>query len=125
MSIKHTYSIRKLPKGDFSHLILSLNEIRIDEYLHDIELKLRSKKISGLIAFDLLILNGSQDRYYTAIFNGKNFDLSSFKPVKDNVTSLYNTSNKFFSKNISLINESSISNTKKFLLKRQLQEYST
>ena len=125
MKIKETYKLRKLSKSNFQYIVLTLNAIRIDNYLHEIESSLATKKIRGSIVFDLLIMNGMNDRYYSADFDGKKFNLSSFKSIKSNDETVFKTSNIFFLKNIDLIERSNLPRTKKFLIKKQLATLNT
>ena len=120
MKRQATYRLRKLSKSNFQYIVLSLNSIRIDNYLDEIESSLATKKIKGSIIFDLLIMNGMNDRYYSADFDGAKFNLSSFKLIKSNDETVFKTSNTFFSKHIALIEQSSLPKTKKFLIKKQL-----
>jgi hypothetical protein len=120
MKKQATYRLRKLSKSNFQYIVLTLNSIRIDNYLDEIESSLAIKKIKGSIVFDLLIMNGMNDRYYSADFDGVKFNLSSFKSIKSNDETVFKTSNTFFSKNIDLIEQSSLPKVKKFLIKKQL-----
>lgn len=124
MKKQPTYRLRKLSKSNFQYIVLTLNSIRVDNYINEIESSLATKKIKGSIVFDLLIMNGMNDRYYSADFDGKRFNLSSFKPIKASYDAFYKTSNSFFSKHIDLIEQSSLPNTKKFLIKKQLASVS-
>jgi uncharacterized protein YlbG (UPF0298 family) len=120
MKNQATYKLYKLSKSDFQYIVLTLNSTRIDNYLNEIESYLAIKKIKGSIVFDLLIMNGMNDRYYSADFDGVKFNLSSFKSIKSNDEIVFKTSNSFFSKHIDLIEQSSLPKTKKFLIKKQL-----
>jgi len=114
---KKSYLIKKLPKGDFSWMVLTLGNARVDELLGEIESSLKAKKVKGKIAFDFLLMNGLADRFYSADFNGRTFNLTSFKPL-ENPDSISSTSNKYFAKNIDIINNSNLPRTKKFLFRR-------
>lgn len=120
MKKQATYRLRKLSKSNFQYIVLTLNSIRIDNYLDEIESFLAIRKIKGSIVFDLLIMNGMNDRYYSADFDGVKFNLSSFKSIKSKDETIFKASNTFFSKNIDLIEQSSLPKTKKFLIKKEL-----
>jgi hypothetical protein len=124
MKKQATFRLRKLSKSNFQYIVLTLNSIRIDNYLDEIESSLAAKRINGSIVFDLLIMNGPKDRYYSADFDGTKFNLSSFKSIKFNDGTVFKTSNTFFSKNLDLIEQSSLPKTKKFLIKKQLASLS-
>ena len=48
--------------------------------MQDIEKDLAKKNLKGLVLFDLLLSNGDEyNRYVEAYFDGKFFELSSFK----------------------------------------------
>ncbi|TDN93376.1 RnlB antitoxin of RnlAB toxin-antitoxin system [Salegentibacter sp. 24] len=116
---KESYLVKKLPKGDFAWMVLTLGNSRVDELLGEIEISLKTKKVKGKIAFDFLLMNGLKDRFYSADFNGRTFNLTSFKPLQ-NPGVVSSASNKYFAKNISIIDNSNLPKTKKFLYKRAI-----
>jgi len=75
------YKIQKVNTNiKYEYIIFAINDDSPLEYLQDIEKDLAKKNFKGLVLFDLLLSNGDEyNRYVEAYFNGKSFELSSFK----------------------------------------------
>ncbi|QED36709.1 hypothetical protein FK178_02810 [Antarcticibacterium arcticum] len=123
MTAQSTYKLKRLSRGDFPFVVLTLDTMRIDEYLADLEKVLKNKKAKGVIVFDLLLMNGLNDRFYSADFNGKSFNLNSFKPVENRGEQFQEESNRFFAKHFDLIFNSNMPKTKKFLIRNELEKF--
>ena len=76
------YKIQKVNNinNKYEYIIFAINDDSPLEYLQDIEKDLAKKNFKGLVLFDLLLSNGDEyNRYVEAYFDGKFFELSSFK----------------------------------------------
>ena len=103
-------------------IILSKNSARIHDYLIDIQNILKKHHYKGKCIFDLLLSNGidKNNRFFEAHFNGRYFDLTSFKNIKEINTYVEKTSNSFYANNFDLIDNSILTKPQKFLLKKRL-----
>lgn len=107
------------PEMDF--IAFSLTQERVHEYIDDIGHELKELDFVGYILFDLFMCNGldSNNRFYTAFFNGENIDLNSFKNCKDVPTEILQECNFFYKNNYKLINDSALTKPQKYLFKKR------
>lgn len=111
------YVLKKLNDDNIPYLVLSTNYLTPGEYLEELSEVLQRDSYVGQVLFDLLVTNGPKDRYYKAFFNGTNFELESFKKsdVKEFVIEI---ANNFFKENYSLIENSTMNDFYKYLIKK-------
>lgn len=103
-----SFHIEKLKLDKYNIMILSKDSMRIHDYLLDVVKELKKIDFKGNVLFDLLLSNGSSldGRFYSAFFNGKNFDISSFKNIKIIDNEVEKISNCFYTTNLNLIDSS-------------------
>lgn len=103
-------------------IILSKSSARIHDYLIEIQNILKKHNFKGQCIFDLLLSNGmdKNNRFFEARFNGIDFDLTSFKNIKEINTYVEKISNSFYANNFDLIDNSILTKPQKFLLKKRL-----
>lgn len=114
------HKIKKINKGEYGYLVLSIDSTRLDDYLSNVALSLKRKKYNGSVIFDLLMSNGNKDRYYSALFDGNRFNLNSFRQIESTDCMITKSSNSFYLKNLNLIESSDIPRSKKFLIKKEI-----
>lgn len=111
------YVLKKIQDKETPYLVLSTNYLSPEDYLNELANSLQGNSYIGQVLFDLLIINGPKDRFYKAFFNGKSFDLKSFK--KYNVPSeIEELSNDFFKTNYDVVENSTLNDFYKFLIKK-------
>lgn len=115
------YQIQKLDSSEFTYVVIAKDYHRIDDYIVDAGNELRLKNFSGAVLFDCLFNNGLKDRFYVAYFNGRAFDLRSFKSLEKVDNNVTINLNRVYLKNINwLENNTILSNAQKFLFKKKL-----
>lgn len=114
------YILQKIENNEFGFLALSLDYSRLDEYICDVEMELKNKRYIGKIIFDLLVINGINDRFYSCSFDGSKILLNSLSCLKDVDSCLQKVSSSFYLSNFEIINDSYISKQSKFLIKKKL-----
>ena len=108
-----------IPLSESNFLIVAKSWKRTDYILKQLAIELKSvTKVSGVV-FDLLMKNGSTDRFFKADFNTSNASFSSFKSVSVN-KEVKSKANDFFAKNPQLLSSSMLTPGQKFLFKKEL-----
>ena len=119
------YILKKTTDNKYSYLLLTTSMSRLDDYIHDVEIELLSKKVSkGFIIFDLLLNNNIQDRFYQCFFNGKQFEINKLAKIdsKEINVKIIKTSSYFYIKNMELFDSLFFTNEFKMDLRRKLME---
>lgn len=105
---------------DENLLVVPTNYLRPDFYIEQIEdLLISTFPRVNFIYFDFLVKNGTKDRFYKVNISNNRLSLDSMCKVEI-TQNLESKSNSFFANNIYLINESFLSKSQKFLLKKKL-----
>ena len=94
-------------------IVFSRSAVTISDYIFDIAMALRGRCYKGYIIFDLLLSNGLNDRYYSAYFNGKNFELPSFSKCIDISPDVISISKAYYKQNIRLLRISTLTKIQK------------
>lgn len=118
-----SFYVQKVNLEQYNIMILSANSLRVDDYLFDVVKELKKIRFKGSVLFDLLLSNGPSlaDRFFSAFFDGKKFDISTFKNIKEIEIEAEKTSNSFYSTHLDLIDNSILTKPQKFLLKKKLE----
>lgn len=116
VAIMRNFSIEKTDIGDYGYLVIATSYDSPTHNLSEIEKEIGD--YTGKIIFDLTIINGlNSNRYLEAeVVNGK-IIRRSFKSTKNVMDSMKEISEKFFINNSDIIEQGTISNALKFLLK--------
>lgn len=120
------YILKKTVDNRYSYLLLTTSMSRLDDYIHEVEVELLSKKVSEcLVIFDLLLNNNIQDRFYQCFFNGKQFEINKLVRVdfKEINVKIIRTSSTFYVKNMNLFDDLFFTNDFKVNLKKNLMEF--
>lgn len=119
-----SFHIEKIKLDKYKIMILSTDSLRIHDYLIDVVKELKKIYFKGDVLFDLLLSNGPSlgGRFYSAFFDGKNFDISSFKNIKIVNTEVEKTSNCFYETHLNLIDDSILTKQQKFILKKKFKK---
>ena len=115
------YIIEPIKTSNFGYLVFSTNYTRVDECIPEIEQCMFKMNFKGYVLFDLLINNGSDDRYYVAHFNGEKFDYKSFKSCYNINEDIAIASSNFYLNHLEYIDNSFMSKAKKFIIKKELK----
>lgn len=108
-----TFEIGKL---EDNYIIFSTSYINPLENLDEISKQLSKKKFLGNVVFDLLLINGfSSNRFIKGIFDGKNFDLSSFYKLDNEIEKYKQLSKQYYFANSYLLDNSTLTKIDKFL----------
>lgn len=121
-----SFHIEKIKLEKFDIMILSKDSLRIHDYLFDVVEELKKICFKGDVLFDLLLSNGPSldGRFFSAFFDGENFDISGFKNiqiVEGFDSELEKISNCFYATHLNLIEDSILTKTQKFLLKKKFE----
>lgn len=118
-----SFYVEKINLESYNIIILSTNSMRIHDYLFDVVKELKKLRFKGNVLFDLLLSNGPSlaGRFFSAFFDGKKFDLSSFKNIKEVETDVEKMSNSFYSTRLDLIDNSVLTKPQKFILKKKFE----
>ena len=119
------YKIQKVNNINikYEYIIFAINDDSPLEYLQDIEKDLAKKNFKGLVLFDLLLSNGDEyNRYVEAYFNGKFFELSSFKGPTLN-QEIERISINFFKKHPEFIDKGVLSSIDIFKIKESFKTF--
>lgn len=118
------FELAKTGLPDYSFISLSIDYSRPDEYLYAVADELKELSYKGKVIFDLVISNGlSGERFYEAYFNGCEFDSLSFHRRESVPSSILDISNKFYIRNIHVLDNSVLTKAQKFLFKRALEKH--
>ena len=112
------YKINKI--DDEKIVVFSVSHHSPTEQLDSIANELIRKKFKGVVIFDMLLSNGNtKQRYFESMFNGTSFLNESFKNICEQAVELKEISHRFYSKNITLVDNSHIlPKSIKFLIKK-------
>jgi hypothetical protein len=119
------YKIQKVNNINikYEYIIFAINDDSPLEYLQDIEKDLAKKNFKGLVLFDLLLSNGDEyNRYVEAYFDGKFFELSSFKGPTLN-QEIEHISINFFKKHPEYIDKGVLSSIDIFKMKESFKTF--
>ena len=80
--VKH-FEIFPFPDGSYRFAIFATSGINPLSEISEIEKELTKREGPGFVLFDLLLSNGeTSNRYISAFFDGKKFNLETFKTVQ-------------------------------------------
>lgn len=118
-----SFYVEKIKLEKYNIMILSTDSLRIHDYLLDVVKELKKICFKGDVLFDLLLSNGPSlaGRFFSAFFDGKKFDISSFKNIKIVDAEVEKTSNCFYATHLNLIEDSILTKPQKFILKKQFE----
>lgn len=115
-----SYKIKEVNDFKYKLIIFSTDYISPIDYLSEIEDYLKTKNYLGEIIFDLLLVNGnSENRFIEAFFNGEKFSRKSFMIVNKLSNEIKNVTTEFYFNNLSIVENSRLSNPIKFLIKKK------
>lgn len=113
----NSYVIKKLQDQEIPYLVLSTDYLSPEDYLDELSDILQEDSYIGNVLFDLLVTNGPKDRFYKAFFDGKAFDLKSFRK-SEVIADIEALSNDFFKTNYKIIENSPLNDFYKYLIKK-------
>lgn len=101
-------------------LIVPKSYLRPETYLSELNTYIQENfRETTHLVFDLILKNGLKNRFFKASISKRNINLMSFEQIE--VTRNFETvANSFFSKNMELIERSSLTKPQKFLFKKRL-----
>lgn len=103
---------------EYSFVIFSTSYVSPIERLREIEKELNSL-FKGKVLFDLLLSNGvSSNRYVEAVFNGQNFEYTSFKSLINVEMQLKRESTNFYRNHSEFLENSVLPNAYQYLIKK-------
>ena len=113
----NTYVLLETKEDEYNWLVIATSHVSplsiLDELIKDL------KSVSGLVLFDLTLINGIENnRYISAVLEHGSFVHSSFKVASNISSRLRNISRQFFRENPSIVDEGVISRRLKLLLKK-------
>lgn len=115
-----SYKIEEVNDFKYKLIIFSTDYISPIDYLSEIEDYLKTKNYLGEIIFDLLLVNGnSENRFIEAFFNGEKFNRKSFMIANKLSNEIKNVTTEFYFNNLSIVENSRLSNPIKFLIKKK------
>lgn len=115
-----SYKIKEVNDFKYKLIIFSTDYISPIDYLSEIEDYLKTKNYLGEIIFDLLLVNGnSENRFIEAFFNGEKFNRKSFMIANKLSNEIKNVTTEFYFNNLSIVENSRLSNPIKFLIKKK------
>lgn len=120
---QHDYVLKQTANCEYQYLLLATSLSRLEDYIHDVELELLSRKVTkGVVIFDLLLNNNIQDRFYQCYFNGELFEISKFKKIDSRIIDkkIMQISADFYIKNMQIFDSLFFSNDFKKELKNKL-----
>jgi len=111
------YEIKKIENiGEYLFVIFSTSYVSPVEKIMDIEHELKSH-CKGMVLFDLLLSNGiSSNRFMEAYFDGKHFNLSSFKTLKQVDICIKEKTIEYYRANTLLLENSILPNAYQYLI---------
>ncbi len=113
----NNFTIIKLNTANFGYLVIATSYVSPLGNLSEIEEQI--KEFSGKVLFDLTLINGkNSNRYIQSNSVESKFDLKSFTIVNDLEDEIREVSRNFFKEHIEIVEQSTISNSLKFLLKK-------
>ncbi|MBI3521196.1 MAG: type II toxin-antitoxin system RnlB family antitoxin [Bacteroidetes bacterium] len=116
------YQIQKTNSSEYNYVVISKNWYRLDDYISQVREDFHKKEFHGNVVFDCFLNNANSNRFFSAYFDGNNFDSKSFKELKSVDSLIEETVNKVYSKHIEWIENSIIlSDAQKFIFKKKLQ----
>lgn len=107
------FEISNISSSNSKLIVFSRSANTVSDYMSDVAQALRERQYIGVIVFDLLLSNGMNDRYYSAYFNGSNFDLSSFSQYTEVSIDIKHVSNVYYRENIGLLRMSVLTKVQK------------
>lgn len=115
-----SYKIKKM--DDNNIWVFATDYLRIDDYIKDLEFDLRKINFSGNVFFDLILSNGPKlsGRFFSALFDGENFNISSFKNLSEVTSEILSFVDKYHKEHLEFIDKSILTKPQKFLFKRKL-----
>lgn len=114
------YAVEHFDSKDFGYLIFSTGYWRLDESITELESIILGKRYKGKVLFDLLLANGTEDRYYEGVFNGKRFDYKSIKYLHNVSRDIQAATSCFYLKHLDFLDNSVLPKAKKVVLKKKL-----
>jgi len=110
------FTIEKTSIGNYGYLVIATSYDSPTNNLDEIEAEIGD--YSGNILFDLTLINGlNSNRYLEAESKNGKINRRSFKTKKHVAESIKELSEKFFVNNADVLEQGTISNALKFLLK--------
>lgn len=119
--MNHIFELEKLSLDPDVYIVYSKSYIRVTNHLTEISKQLSKAKHTGEVIFDLLINNGRENRFFMALFDGKQFEYQSFQEIVPSEQILKHSA-QYYTKNIELVNESHFSRARKFFLRKEFKK---
>lgn len=121
MSDVSNFEILESPVDDYGFLVLSKNYESITDKFTLISKELNSSGFKGKVMLDYLLSKGSlKERFFEIYFNGKNFDVTTFKLVSNIDKSLEALSINYYNSHYNeLVKNSILSKPAKFLIRKK------
>ena len=115
------YNIKKISNTDFQYIIFSVDYHRVEDYISELSNELSRKSCKGMVIFDLLLSNGlNSDRYLKVLFDGNHFLFQTMETIDRVDKEIEKISTKFYKCKIEYLENSVLTRTQKFLIKKQL-----
>ncbi len=118
--MEQPFEIGSLDKRKKQAIIYSTNYLRLEEYVNEVAFLLKEKSFKGKVIFDLLLSNGNSfNRYIEMLFDGDNFEIKTTRIINDIDDNIINNSLDFYSSHESYLDNSVLSKSQKFLIKKK------
>lgn len=118
--LEKAFEIGSLNKRKKQAIVYSTNYLRLDDYINDVAFLLKEKSFKGKVIFDLLLSNGNSfNRFIEMLFNGDAFEIKTTKVINDIDDTIINNSLDFYSSHASYLEDSVLSKSQKFLVKKK------
>lgn len=113
----------KIINCDNIPVVLINNSQRVNEFICELELYFAKENYIGNVIFDLLISNGTKNRFFTIPFSNGKFEIRKIKKIEYPSDKVYNEANKHFSTNKNYLNNSILSRFEKNKINNNLVSY--
>lgn len=103
------FEIQHINTDIYKIIVFSRSAITISAYISEVSNILETNHFKGLVLFDLLLSNGTSSRYYEANFDGKDFEINTFKLNQEISDEIKSISNSYYRNNIRVLRRSILS----------------
>ena len=112
------FNLQRLKISTFEYVSFSLSAVAFDHYYDELQKKI-DRTYKGRVLFDQLLSHGTKaSRFVSVYFDGKHFDMSSFKIENSLSDNIRQQCTSFYASNPEILGRGILSKPNQFLIRK-------